>query len=629
MSGRAGALRRLALAVAVAACLACLAWPGAARSAESVADVGVTWDSGEVQASHDELVDAYLAGGEDGPGIAVVTSYGGEVDIERYSGKVAPGSSTAVGAQTAFEWGRCSDLVVWVCVMQLVEAGMLDLDDAVAGLLPAGVSLPEGYARLDVVDLMNHTTGLDVAMVGSRSSLPDGIRSVAPAFGLFSVVGEFEPGSVVAYTPYDALLGAAVVESVSGMAFVDYVEKNVFDRLGMDGTYIMVGGSPTRLAQQVEGPVQSLMLAKGTAGPMSVSSPQSSSSSVFGCFGPVGDLLKLANGAMCVEGQPAAFDLAETADAFFDVTRIYASLGVARIAHGMFAFPLSPGVLGMWATTSSGFSAAVYMDRAQEWAVVVAVNESGRADLVQGIPRALVGWSDPVSANATSPENSVWKGTYQNASSPSHGPSKVLTALGRTTVSVNGDGVLTFNGLTATSLGAGVYSADTAIDQDVYRFHVSLQRGSEFSRASSDYYVVPRSTLAVEFTLLGLFAIAHVGCLCYLVAGAVAWARAKMRPRRAVFQPAVLYLAASSVAAGAVAVYAVVRIDDGLASSTLDALLALEWVYVALAVVVAVWLGVTRWRDTVWTLRQNLACVAVLLAALATVLNLVYWEMLP
>lgn len=619
----AGAVAAMVLVVACAAATPARADQSAAEAA------GQTAQGGQDQGA---LIDTFMAGSEQRQGLAVAISSGGETPVSRAYGFADAAGTVPVDDQTAFEWGRCSDLIVWTCVMQLVEQGALSLQASVAGLLPEGVTLPEGYESLTLSDLMNHTSGLDVSLNSSRSTLGDLTTSVVPAFDLFSVDGEFLPGDIVAYTPYDALLAAAVVEEVSGVDFAVYVEDNVFDRLGMESTCLMVGGSPARLARQDGAPQEALNLAEGSQGPTGASSPRAATASVFSCFGTVADMLRLANGMMCVDGAAWAFDDEATADALFTVTRTYPSLGVARFAHGMFAFPFTTGVFGMSGTTSSGFSASLYMDRQNGTAVAVAVNQSGRADLTQGILRVLVGRSDASVANVNAPANSMWAGTYQDAASPSHGPAKLLTALQRVTVGTNAQGVLTFDGVTATSLGAGVYSIDTAIDQDVYRFHVSLERGSEYSRVESDSYVVPASTLTAEGFLLVALGVSCVGSVGYVGATCWSWARGALSHgrRRTKAQPAVALMALFTCLAGALMGIGGLQLAEGLPPGALGAIVAGEGVLSVAVLGDLCWLAATRRHGTRrWPRRQLVACGLVSLGAVLVLLNLVYWEMLP
>lgn len=623
-------LARLALGGALALGLAWALVPGAicAPAQQEASDGG---QAGAASQDAGQLIDTFMAGEEQSVGVAVATSSDGAPGAVRLYGYADADLSEPVAEQTSFEWGRCSDIVVWACVMQLVEQGELSLDAEVEALLPDGAALPEGYSSVTVSDLMNHTTGLDASMEGLRSSIPDGTTSVVPAFSLFSVEEAFEPGDIVAYSPYDALLAAAVVEGLTGRDFADYAQENVLDRLGMDSTVLMVGGSPARL-ERAGGGRGALAAGRSAPAGTAASLTTSASGSAFSCYGPVGDLLALANGVMCSASCPWAFDSEETADELFEPTLNYPGLGIARAAHGLFAFPFSSGVFGMSASVSSGYSASVYMDRGSGLAVAILVGQAGRADIAQGVPRVLVGRSDGLVAKASTIAEGDWTGVYQDASSPNHGPAKLLTAFGRVRVSVGPRGGLLFNGLSTTSLGAGVYSVDTAEDQDVYRFHVSLERGAEFSRVASDSYVVPASTLALEAALLAAFALSWCLCAGYLAAGA--WAclrRRRPRARRARPQPSLVLVSLATCAAGALAAAAAWRLSDGMSPAALRAIVFAEGAYATVAAAALAWVAATRLRGgaSPWTRRQRLAAAAVCAAAMATLVNLVYWELLP
>ena len=577
--------------------------------------------------SKESLIDTFIAGTDQTSGVAVAVSADGAVQLRNNYGYEAGPDSAEIGERTAFEWGRTSDLLVWAAVMQLVEVGQLNLNTNLSAYLPEGLDLPEGYESLDLLDLMNHVSGLDVAMVGNASSLADGLTDATNALSLFEVEAGFEPGSIVGYTPYDALLAAVVVQQVSQVDFVEYVQTHIFDVLGMTSTRLMVGGDASRAAADDLYGESGYRLAKGAVGPTSVSSPRAATSSAFTCYGSVDDLLVLGQ-ALMGQGDCALFSNPQTVQTFFSVTRTYPSLGVARIAHGMFSFPFTASVLGESGTTASGFTSSLYMDPDSGLVVAVMTNQSGRFDLTQGIPRVLFGRTDISVGAADSPDNYVWVGTYQSAGNAALGPAKLLTALDRVVVSLNAQGVLMLDGLTATNLGAGVYSVDTAVDQDVYRFHVSLARGSEFSRADEDYYLVPDYTLNVEFTLLLLAALGGVFCLGYVLRGVLSCFAGLRRHRRPRIQIAPLLLAFATVASLSAAVWGIYSLSVGIAPAALGALLVGERVYCVLAVAIIVWMLVTRWRGSTWTRGQNVVAVLVALAGFMMMLNLVYWDML-
>lgn len=611
----------LSVALAVAVALLVVDTTALADEAEN--------DKTSSQQDSGALIDTFVASTTT-EGLAVLSSTDGNPTVERYYGAVAGAS---VGSETRFDWGRCSDLIVWASVMQLVEQGQVSLSDHVSQLLPEPVSLPAGYDSLSIADLMDHTAGLDVAMIGSRSTIPSGSASVIPAFALFDVEADRQPGDEVAYTPYDALLAAAIVEEAAGIPFCDYARECVMGRLGLDSVEFVVGGGniPGGISNVVPG--VSLDLSRGLSGlgiQTSTSIQTTSSGSVFGCTGTAGDLLRLAEGLIGIvpdDVEPLFSDA--TSRLLFTTSRTYPSLGIARVAHGMFAFPLAPGVYGISASTSSDFSAAVYMNRQTGFAVVVLTNESNRFDLVQGIPRLFVGRSDSLSAQPAGPDNATWAGTYQDASKPDHGPAKLLTALTRNRVGTDEIGTLTFDGLTATSLGAGVYSLDTAADQDVYRFHVGLERGSEFSRATSDSYIVSSATLTIEAALLIGVVVGLLVSLLIVVGEVVGMVLSRFHHRRPRPQLSVVILSLATCVAGGAAYIIITSLASGLAPSTLGAWSICEALYVAVSSLLAVWIVYTRIRSARYSGPQRAVSMLAVISALAVVANLVYWEMLP
>ena len=129
--------------------------------------------------------------------------------------------------------------------MQLIERGILSLDDAVADYLPA-------YAHMNVKDgntvrpakrvmtvrhLMSMQSGLDYDM--ETEAIHSAIEALGPAATTRQLVDAkaqdplmFEPGTNFLYSlSHDVL--AAVIEVASGMKFSEYLKKNIFDPLGL------------------------------------------------------------------------------------------------------------------------------------------------------------------------------------------------------------------------------------------------------------------------------------------------------------------------------------------------------------------------------------------------------------
>jgi CubicO group peptidase (beta-lactamase class C family) len=133
---------------------------------------------------------------------------------------------------TLFRPGSVSKLFTWTAVMQLVQAGKIDLDANVNEYID--FTVPETFGKpVTVRDLMTHTPGFEETvrdlLVEHRSQLlpidvylkrrlPDEI---------------FPPGTTIAYSNYGATLAGYIVQRVSGEKFEDYIAKHILEPLKM------------------------------------------------------------------------------------------------------------------------------------------------------------------------------------------------------------------------------------------------------------------------------------------------------------------------------------------------------------------------------------------------------------
>ena len=141
-----------------------------------------------------------------------------------------------------------------VTVAKLVEEGKLDLDDPVSKYLPEFrtlwvkksqtddvVTLEKAKNVLTVRMVMNHTGGFPFEIPAKQGAIPGGgwsggmpLRSVAATAAAQPLL--FEPGTKVQYSNTGIDIGAAVVQTVVGMKWEDYLKKTVLDPLGMKDT---------------------------------------------------------------------------------------------------------------------------------------------------------------------------------------------------------------------------------------------------------------------------------------------------------------------------------------------------------------------------------------------------------
>jgi CubicO group peptidase (beta-lactamase class C family) len=134
-----------------------------------------------------------------------------------------------------------SKIVTATAIVQLHERGSLDIHDEVSKYLPFfKVRYPsEGSEKITIRHLLNHSSGLpdlqgvfDMFHIEGEST-PVQTDLVKKALADDSEL-KFEPGSQGTYINTGYLVLGAIVETVSGQSFRDYVVEHIFRPLGME-----------------------------------------------------------------------------------------------------------------------------------------------------------------------------------------------------------------------------------------------------------------------------------------------------------------------------------------------------------------------------------------------------------
>jgi CubicO group peptidase (beta-lactamase class C family) len=179
-------------------------------------------------------IDAYIAEQMDNlgiPGMALGIVQGGQITHLQGFG-VAGSSGRAVTPQTPFYLGSVTKSVTALAVMQLVEAGKIDLDAPVQEYLPwFELADKEASAQITVRNLLNQTSGMSTKDGnrdwGSQKGIEEAVR------GLTSVQLTQPVGTTYQYNNYNYSIAGLIVEKVSGQSYADYVIEHIFEPLEM------------------------------------------------------------------------------------------------------------------------------------------------------------------------------------------------------------------------------------------------------------------------------------------------------------------------------------------------------------------------------------------------------------
>jgi CubicO group peptidase (beta-lactamase class C family) len=222
--------------------LACLACAPAAASAPPSAPTQTESNASTGQATPELTkvdLDAWLDGfmpnalaSGNVAGAAVVVVKDGRVLTERGYGYSDVATKRPIDPlSTLFRPASTSKLFTWTAVMQLVQAGKIDLDRDVNDYLDFKIPSYRGKP-VTMRNLMTHTAGFeerdeDLLLTGSRvPPLSEAVKAWIPE-------RIFPPGTTPAYSNYGALLAGYIVERVSGEPYDEYIDHHIFHPLGM------------------------------------------------------------------------------------------------------------------------------------------------------------------------------------------------------------------------------------------------------------------------------------------------------------------------------------------------------------------------------------------------------------
>src|SRR3954471_11803183 len=126
--------------------------------------------------------------------------------------------------------------VTAVAVLMLQDERKLNVSDAVAKYIPefANLKTPSGKpANLTITQILTHTSGLGEA-TGPAAQKAKTLADLVPIW--LAAPMQYEPGAQWKYTQSGINAAARIVEVVSGMSFDAFLQKRLFDPLGMRDT---------------------------------------------------------------------------------------------------------------------------------------------------------------------------------------------------------------------------------------------------------------------------------------------------------------------------------------------------------------------------------------------------------
>jgi CubicO group peptidase (beta-lactamase class C family) len=172
------------------------------------------------------------------PGAGIVMISGDSVVLLSGFGKADVENNIDVNENTMFRLGSISKVYVALAILKLQEDGRLNLKDKIRDLIPEiEFNNPwEEEHPVRIENLLEHTAGWSYwhfAELGSDDPKPKTLKE-ALDFYPKSRISNFVPGTRIRESNVGSAVAAYIVEKVSGMSFEEYVDKYLFDPMGMD-----------------------------------------------------------------------------------------------------------------------------------------------------------------------------------------------------------------------------------------------------------------------------------------------------------------------------------------------------------------------------------------------------------
>ena len=164
---------------------------------------------------------------------AVLIAKDGQVLFSHGYGLADREAGTPNTLQTRFRIGSMNKMFTAVAILQLVEAGKVELTAPLGNYL-SDYPNHDVATKVTIHHLLTHTGGTGDIFGPEFYAHRTELRTLADYVELYGERGlEFEPGSRWAYSNYGFLLLGVVVEEVTGQSYYDYVQTNIYEPAGM------------------------------------------------------------------------------------------------------------------------------------------------------------------------------------------------------------------------------------------------------------------------------------------------------------------------------------------------------------------------------------------------------------
>jgi len=174
------------------------------------------------------------------PGLTLVIVKEGQTDFIKGYGYANVEKQEPVKSSTLFEIGSTSKAFTALGVLKCEADGLISLDAPVSNYLPWFYTMYKGEKKkITIRQLLHQTSGIPFRSISRipESSAEDALEQTVR--NLVGIELHHEPGEEFLYATVNYDILAAVIQEATGMAYEDYMTKNILRPLGL--THTLVG----------------------------------------------------------------------------------------------------------------------------------------------------------------------------------------------------------------------------------------------------------------------------------------------------------------------------------------------------------------------------------------------------
>lgn len=168
------------------------------------------------------------------PGLVLLVLKDGRVIKQQSYGFANLELSVPTSKDSVFPLASVTKVFTATTVYLLVEEHKIRLDDRITRLLPG---LPEAWSEITVLNCLTHTSGITDIFPGSPAAAPaDWVAAATQEEAVKKAVARpllYKPGEKSIYNQTEFLLLKMIIEKVSGMALEEFLNKHIFQPLGL------------------------------------------------------------------------------------------------------------------------------------------------------------------------------------------------------------------------------------------------------------------------------------------------------------------------------------------------------------------------------------------------------------